>query len=171
PQPAADHEQLYLTLAHPDRNLRKRRRLALELVVEDLAGPGESRQVARTVQLAIGIVGLQLAAEVGADAGDRADVATVVDEHRVDRARGNGHRVPGRQLRHRRDPPPRAVVRHEDGGRAAAGAALRLMRRHLVQRYADDHRGRRRAEAYQPGAAAGAAAEARPLGTGYAEFR
>src|SRR6266851_967213 len=76
--------------------------------------------MAGTAQSPVGVVRLQPAAEMGANARHRADLAAVVDHDGVDRARGNENGVSFRELRDRRHWPPSGV---KTAGPVATGPA------------------------------------------------
>src|SRR5690348_11613143 len=81
----SDDVELDLSVVHTRWDLRQIRGRGLQSVIEDLARPAERGLVAGTVELAVGVVGLKLAAEMRAHSRHSGDGAAVVDDHRVQR--------------------------------------------------------------------------------------
>src|SRR4029077_20469416 len=72
------HEQLDLAVAHARLDSRQVWRSRLQAIEQDLARKAESRLVAWAAQALVGVVRLELAAQVRAYAGNRADLAAIV---------------------------------------------------------------------------------------------
>jgi len=90
--------------------------------------------MAGTAQSLVGIIGLETAAKVGANARHRADLATVVDQDGVDRARGNENGVPFRELRDRGHGSPLATIRRQDRRPRRHGTSRPLTGQDFVER-------------------------------------
>src|SRR5690348_12105194 len=109
----SDDVKLDLSVVHARWDLRQIRRRGFQSVIEDLARPAERGLMARTVELPIGIVRLQLAAEMGAHSRHSRDRAAVVDDHDVQRRCRYLLGVPAWNLVHRRDGLPASTVRQQ----------------------------------------------------------
>src|SRR5260370_22157298 len=106
--------------------------------------------MAGTAQSPVGVVRLQPAAEMRANARHRADLTAVVDYDGVDRARGNENGASFRELRDRGHRPPLATIRGQNRRPRRHGTSRPLTSQNFVERDTDARRCRGSAQCPEP---------------------